>query len=349
MIIQMIIGGMTQYLTTVQGMPADIERSLTKTISDFIWEEKRPAINSNTLQLPVKEGGLGILDLKARNEAITLMKLKAYLDLSPNRPTWAYVADALIGEAVTRQSRGVHKLAKINIFLQSWSINMQGNSKLTNDLLTMLRTGHKYGVRFDALKLPTKLKRALPAWYHIGTTNNFKHLNNAESSKCLREKHDAKTTGDLVKIQRRLTRNNSHHKNRKNCVCSDCVKDRHENGCLNPKLCANMARKMLKGLRPKFDSIKTDHKDGLSLTRHRRRENTKKAEKGEAITFDPSVTLRGHLAAGFRIFTTGEANYASAALRERRGAQIEQETLTIYTKGFCQNNGSEDACVGAGI
>ncbi|KAE9392443.1 hypothetical protein BT96DRAFT_959335 [Gymnopus androsaceus JB14] len=39
-IIQMVIGGMTQYLTMVQGMPASIEKRLTKRINRYLWKEK---------------------------------------------------------------------------------------------------------------------------------------------------------------------------------------------------------------------------------------------------------------------------------------------------------------------
>ncbi|KAJ3847087.1 hypothetical protein EV368DRAFT_76847 [Lentinula lateritia] len=41
LIISMIIGGMTQYLTKVQGMPKDIEEKLVKRIHHFLWDEKQ--------------------------------------------------------------------------------------------------------------------------------------------------------------------------------------------------------------------------------------------------------------------------------------------------------------------
>ncbi|KAE9387764.1 hypothetical protein BT96DRAFT_761370, partial [Gymnopus androsaceus JB14] len=36
-IVQMVVGGMTQYLTVVQGMPETIEKRLTKRINTFLW------------------------------------------------------------------------------------------------------------------------------------------------------------------------------------------------------------------------------------------------------------------------------------------------------------------------
>jgi len=41
-------------------------------------------------------GGRAVLDIVSRNEAIALTWVKAYLDLSPDRPTWASFADAIL-------------------------------------------------------------------------------------------------------------------------------------------------------------------------------------------------------------------------------------------------------------
>ncbi|KIK36516.1 hypothetical protein CY34DRAFT_94245 [Suillus luteus UH-Slu-Lm8-n1] len=51
LIIQMIVGGMTQFLTKAQGMPKNIETALTKIIWGFIWDNVRtPPINLEQLQ-----------------------------------------------------------------------------------------------------------------------------------------------------------------------------------------------------------------------------------------------------------------------------------------------------------
>ncbi|EPS93462.1 hypothetical protein FOMPIDRAFT_26257, partial [Fomitopsis schrenkii] len=41
-IVQMGPGGISQYLTSVQGMPAQIEKELTKLIRSFMWGERTP-------------------------------------------------------------------------------------------------------------------------------------------------------------------------------------------------------------------------------------------------------------------------------------------------------------------
>ncbi|KAI9063992.1 hypothetical protein FKP32DRAFT_1571027, partial [Trametes sanguinea] len=59
LVVNMEVGGRTQFLTMAQGMPADIENELQKIISDFIWsDETRPLINREFLHEPINRGGL---------------------------------------------------------------------------------------------------------------------------------------------------------------------------------------------------------------------------------------------------------------------------------------------------
>ncbi|KAJ3712087.1 hypothetical protein DFJ43DRAFT_982279, partial [Lentinula guzmanii] len=58
LIVMMIIGGMTQYLTKVQGMPKDIETRLDKRIRRFLWADKeKVTVNKETVFMPIKNGG----------------------------------------------------------------------------------------------------------------------------------------------------------------------------------------------------------------------------------------------------------------------------------------------------
>ncbi|KIK44094.1 hypothetical protein CY34DRAFT_41449, partial [Suillus luteus UH-Slu-Lm8-n1] len=55
-IVQMVAGGMTQFLAKAQGMPKSIENAITKQIRDFIWNEKRtPPISNRRLERPIAE------------------------------------------------------------------------------------------------------------------------------------------------------------------------------------------------------------------------------------------------------------------------------------------------------
>ena len=118
-ITQMVIGGHTQFLTQAQGMPKEIEETLNRMIKNFIWEDdSSPRIGNKTLRNPIIEGGLDLLDLEVRNEAIDIMWLKVYLDFSPKRPEWAIVTDLIIEASAPK---GLMKKAIINPFLQSWT------------------------------------------------------------------------------------------------------------------------------------------------------------------------------------------------------------------------------------
>ena len=95
LILQMQLAGVTQYLTKVQGMLSVVESELKKQIRNFTWNhEKADTINQAQMYTPHQHGGKKILDIKARNKAIHLMWLKAYLNLGEDRATWTYFADA---------------------------------------------------------------------------------------------------------------------------------------------------------------------------------------------------------------------------------------------------------------
>ncbi|KAJ3753202.1 hypothetical protein EV360DRAFT_19074, partial [Lentinula raphanica] len=58
LIVMMIIGGMTQYLTKVQGMPKDVETRLDKRIRKFLWADKeKVTMNKETVFMPIESGG----------------------------------------------------------------------------------------------------------------------------------------------------------------------------------------------------------------------------------------------------------------------------------------------------
>jgi hypothetical protein len=95
-IAQITIGSMTKYLTQVNGIPEKVVTQLLKTQRSFMaGGAKSSPVNRDTLMAPIEEGGKNMLDLRARNDASSLMKLKSFLELDPeSRATWAYQADA---------------------------------------------------------------------------------------------------------------------------------------------------------------------------------------------------------------------------------------------------------------
>ena len=57
----------------------------------------------------------------------------------------------------------------------------------------MIKTGQKFDVNFEALKLSDLAKSQLPALYHLGTGQHMTSLNNQNTGKCLRNNHLVKT------------------------------------------------------------------------------------------------------------------------------------------------------------
>lgn len=80
-----------------QGMLHHIEQAITKIIRDFIWEESNsPRIALNYLHNAMEDSGLNLIDIKTRNEAIEIIWLKTYLNMSLLRPTWAKITDIIL-------------------------------------------------------------------------------------------------------------------------------------------------------------------------------------------------------------------------------------------------------------
>ncbi|OSD03193.1 hypothetical protein PYCCODRAFT_1444584 [Trametes coccinea BRFM310] len=70
-VVQMIVGGMSQFLTDVQRMPKAIMDRMNALIRRYLWNDKHtPPVRTEYMLLPADRGGFGILDLEARNDAI---------------------------------------------------------------------------------------------------------------------------------------------------------------------------------------------------------------------------------------------------------------------------------------
>ena len=166
-IVQAIIGSHTQFLTKAQGMPPRIETALTNIMSKFIWNQgTKPRLAMDQLRCPIHEGGLNVLNINSRNEAIEIVWLKAYLNFSPSRQKWATVTDHIILAAAP--SHSIEK-ARENPFLQTWTAPLKGpRAKHLNDnIKRMLKTAQKYKVNLAAIKMTPHLSAQLPAWYHL--------------------------------------------------------------------------------------------------------------------------------------------------------------------------------------
>ncbi len=206
-IIQAVIGGHTQFLTKAQGMPTTIETALTKMIWKFMWEDdSSPRIAYDILCSPLSKGGLNLLNIQARNEAIEIIWLKSYLDFSPLHPAWATITDLIINKAAPP---GTSQLARMNAFLQSWDIPSYGaRLNLLNDtIIRMIKTAKKYQANIAAICLPLQLCTQLPAWYHPFATP---HSMATTPARCLLWKHTVMKVTDLLAMSDRIQTPNPH-------------------------------------------------------------------------------------------------------------------------------------------
>lgn len=163
LIIQAIVGGHTQFLTKAQGMPPPIETAITKIVSNFMWgQDTKPRIAAQTLHRPIEDGGLNLLDIKSRNEAIEIMWLKTYLNFTNSRQPWAIVTDHII--LATAPPHYV-AAAKNNPFLQAWNVPLKGDraKHLNNDMVRMIKVARKYNANMSALRFAPQILAQLPA------------------------------------------------------------------------------------------------------------------------------------------------------------------------------------------
>ncbi|KZP20044.1 hypothetical protein FIBSPDRAFT_699621, partial [Athelia psychrophila] len=165
-IVQITVGAMTQYLTKVQGMPKAVEDKLVRMMKDFIWDRARAPMRLDFLYRAPDEGGLGLLDLRSRNDAIELGWCRTYLDLGSNRPTWTLLADVLFEDQIPKSQGTIDRDVTMNQFLQDWRPNVSGRSGLPKDLVQLIKVSRKHNVELAALRLTGRAKVSLPAWYH---------------------------------------------------------------------------------------------------------------------------------------------------------------------------------------
>jgi ribonuclease HI len=347
-IAQAIVGGHTQFLTKAQGMPRHIESTLTKIIREFMWEDdSSPRIALDILQRPVEEGGLNLIDLKARNEAIDIVWLKEYLNFSPTRPTWALVTDAIIDAAAPPR---LNNKARVNAFLQTWNPPTSGPRAelINNDTIRMIKMARKHKANLAAIRLTPNLRAQLPAWYHLDSAP--RPINNS-ASRCMLERHPSSKVSDLTRMTKRLRHRNpdSPHDPTPQCVCRDCVSDRLE-GCRDPNACAHEALTRLKLITPKLNPLTRERHGTLSLTRRRKERNEIAKNTNGEILFDPSFTCKNNLAECYRIFTNPDRITNIPAKRlHSHGISLRRQEILVYTDGACFHNGKANAKCGSGI
>ncbi len=340
-VVHMIIGGMTQYLTTVQRMPDSIVNRLNKIIRSYLWDDRRNTpVGLSHVCLPVEQGGLGMLDLKTRNEAIDVMWLKAYLDFSENRPMWAYLVDDLFASHVPKDCRLRQPSLRVNPFLQKWKPKVRG---LPEELAGMMNAAKRFGLRLEGLAFSRAILKDMTMWDHV-YADRIKLGRLSVPSKllnCLIETHRARTVGEFAELSTALSHAN--HCPRATCQCEGCAHLRTMTGCNNPHLCSMRAKEMIATLPDKWNPTLRQPEDSeRSSTDLLQREEL---EEG-LVLFKRNLTTYGTLGSAFRIFTG-----TTPVSNERLENELDEDgtILTGATDGSCMQNGERCARAGAGF
>ncbi|KAJ7127904.1 hypothetical protein C8R44DRAFT_873674 [Mycena epipterygia] len=171
-------------------------------------ELRKDTGNKETVYAPIDMGGRNLLDIIARNEAITATWLRSYLNLAPSRPLWGFAADELIALGIESQLKmTVDKNVRTCIFLQAWDT---GKSLKPKDLIEMLHVARKRGVQMEGLAFSREIMREATIWYHIKSTARRDAFSRGEEIKCFKANHNIRTMGDTEILAWRLTNANHH-------------------------------------------------------------------------------------------------------------------------------------------
>ena len=343
LIIGMVVGGLTQFLSRVQGMTSEIETLISRKITKFLWDDASPRVSAQMMSGPIEAGGKKILDIQARNEAIELMKLKSYLKFGAERPRWAKVADSLINQNIPSTQKINDDESKCNAFLQTWTVMIGAKSKLPQSLRKMLKTAKRYGVGIDPPLPSLPLRNQMPIWFHKGQDAEKYPQNNGKWAKCQRNRHKIKTVGE---IKTYVTEIQGHrHFLRKNCACRPCRTAR-EKGCKNPAKCRQSAQALLETLHPKWRPENPVPTDAPQLTGDQLHpnEHAQEQDDSEARTFNPNLVSTPELTKEFRIFVDSDKVCNLPATRPpQEQATVEEGEVTVFLCGAHENQEYDDA------
>jgi hypothetical protein len=243
---QIVAGSRSQYLAQVNGMPAAVTKHILKAQKEFINDSKSSMISRDTLLAPRELGGIGMLDLEARNEALLMLKAASLAEDNPQkRAHWASLALHGLSQH-TVKATSVAEEAKTNLMVQTIKVNQRDPPALHK---TLVKCVYKYGVNFATIHPSKEVQKEMPLWHHPGEDPQKRQDNNGKKAKCLRGKHAAITIGDGLEIAQRL--NDPLHNPRALCACDRCDDDRMK-GCLNPHTCATAAASCLRQILPQW-------------------------------------------------------------------------------------------------
>ncbi|KIY48682.1 hypothetical protein FISHEDRAFT_58747 [Fistulina hepatica ATCC 64428] len=311
LLVQWFPGGMTLFLTMAQGMPEDVEDKLEKRICDFVQEnDNSPYVGMDTMMLPKEEGGRGILDVRARNEAAKIILLQDYLKSGEGRPIWVFFADEVFRVNAAKQI-AQDKSSLADPITQTWKVATRKSAALSKMLKDILWMARKYKVQLAVLNPNEQLQDEMPPWHHPGIQQGYRQRVNYKEDHCLRRHHSVSNVGELKRLAQRHA---DFEQPQMGCTCPDCAKDRH-NGCECPAQCIEEAREILAILGPKW-WMQPRQLNDLVLSQGQINENRRALKENEAVLFNPSLESEPPLMDNIRIFTNNQKNVSLLPLTQ---------------------------------
>jgi hypothetical protein len=117
-------------------------------------------MNEEIMYAPEDMGGRNLLDIVARNEAITITWLKSYLSFGDDHPLWAFVEDELLAKKAQASDANVDELLRYNTYeyLQTWNIK---SAELSTDLAAMVEAARDNGLGMEGLAISRGIQRSV--------------------------------------------------------------------------------------------------------------------------------------------------------------------------------------------
>ncbi|KAF8884864.1 hypothetical protein CPB85DRAFT_1232878 [Mucidula mucida] len=195
--IQTYAASKTQYLTTAEDMPKDMEKKFDAMIHKFFWEHKTARVNKQTLKRPLDEGGQNLIDIKLWNDTIHIVHLATFLGMNGATPRWALVMQDTMRNKVLSTYKALNPGILVNMFLQTWDTN---KIDLPPDMKRILKVAKNNKLLMDAIMIPQEVKGEMPIWLHQGWSADRIRRTNDKSARCLQSNHNVRTAEDARRV-----------------------------------------------------------------------------------------------------------------------------------------------------
>ena len=339
LIVQMIAGGKTQFLTRAQGMPNEVADQLQKMINEFSWEKKVSSMRIEDLAKEIEEGGRKVMDVKTRNDAICLMWVKDYLRMGENRPKWAYMIDEIFRSTRPKGAKETpEEITDWNPFTQDWYPKLR-DKHIPKRIQQAMSLAKRHGVTLESPKPDNETRLNMPIWLHRKASKDAARLYKKNEAKCLKTKHKTHYMAQLVAL---LGNTPPDHRDHNFCQCVQC-REMSTTGCTHPNGCLEMAKNLINAITVTWRPPGETEQNG----RPQPEPATITLEEGEIIIDNTAKPT--NLENSFRIFTN-QNSVTEADIHDNRTSQAsDQGETVVYTDGSCTGNGTAEAKAGSGI